>query len=87
MLFTKPTNLNGVELKSELAAAGVSVERITVEADGQISIDVASKDSSKVAQIVAAHNGSTVAPEPTIDEKLSSVGLSLNDLKSALGIA
>lgn len=27
-----------------------------------------------------------VAPEPTIEEKLASVGLSLSDLKSALGL-
>jgi hypothetical protein len=31
-----------------------------------------------------AHDGST--PEPTISEKLASVGLSLDDLKVALGI-
>ena len=27
------------------------------------------------------------APEPTIEEKLASVGLSINDLKTALGIS
>ena len=36
--------------------------------------------------VVAAHNGTTIAPEPTIDEKLASVGLSISSLKSALGI-
>jgi hypothetical protein len=33
---------------------------------------------------LASHDGST--PEPTISEKLASVGLSIDDLKAALGI-
>jgi hypothetical protein len=36
------------------------------------------------AAVVAAHVG--IDTEPTIDDKLASVGLSLNDLKAALGI-
>ena len=39
---------------------------------------------SKETILEAAKN--YVKPEPTIDDKLSSVGLSLNDLKAALGL-
>jgi Ser/Thr protein kinase RdoA (MazF antagonist) len=84
MLFTKPTNLNGVELIAELATAGIAVERIVLEANGQLSVPVDAKDEAKAATVIAAHNGTTVAPEPTIAEKLASVGLSLEELKTAL---
>lgn len=84
MLFTKPTNLNGAELIAELAAQGITVERIIVEADGQLSVPVAAKDEAKAATIVAAHNGTTVAAEPSIADKLASVGLSIEELKTAL---
>ncbi len=33
---------------------------------------------------LAAHDGTT--PEPTVAEKLASVGLSIDDLKAALGV-
>jgi len=84
MLFTKPANLNGAELIAELAAAGVIVERVVLEADGQLNIDVATKDSAKVDEVLTSHNGTIIAPEPTISEKLASVGLSLEELKAAL---
>jgi len=35
--------------------------------------------------LIEAHNP-TPAPEPTVEDKLASVGLSLTDLKSALGL-
>jgi len=87
MLCTKPTNLNGAELIAELSAVGVIVERIVLEGNGQLSVPIATKDEAKAAAVIAAHNGSTIAPELSIDDKLASVGLSLTDLKSALGIA
>jgi len=82
--FTKPQNLNGAELKEELAAEGIVVEKIYDNADGTISFKA--NNESKAAGIVAAHNGTTVAPEPTIADKLASVGLNLDDLKAALGL-
>lgn len=84
MLFTKPENLNGTELIAELKAAGITVERVAVEWDGQLSVPVSDKDKAKAAAVIAAHNGNTVAPELTIAEKLASVGLSLEELKTAL---
>lgn len=86
MLFTKPTNLNGTQLIAELAVQGITVERITIEANGQLFVPVDAKNEDKAAVVIAAHNGTTVAPEPTIEQKLASVGLNLEDLKSALGL-
>jgi hypothetical protein len=88
--FTKPTNLNGAELCDEIEAVGIHINRATsprLDDDGSFWLDISAKDESKVADIVAAHNGTTVAPEPTIEDKLTSVGLNLNDLKTALGLA
>lgn len=38
------------------------------------------------AEVEAEINNPTPTPEPTIEDKLASVGLSLPDLKSALGL-
>lgn len=85
--FTKPQNLNGTELMAELNTAGVSIlNSPIIDGEGNFWLDIAEKDKAKAAPIVAAHNGTMVAPEPTLDEKLASVGLSVADLKSALGL-
>ena len=82
--FTKPENLNGTELKQELAASGIVIESIKDNLYGTISFDT--DKVSEATSIVAAHNGTTEAPELTISEKLASVGLSIDDLKVALGL-
>ena len=86
--FTKPKNLNGAELLDELAAIGIVLDKIMqapqIDGEGRFWLDVSEADKDKVAQVVAAHNGTTVAPEPTIEDKLASVGLSLDELKAAL---
>ena len=82
--FTKPENLNGAELITQLAAVGIIVDKVFDNADGTIGFDT--NNESAAATVVAAHNGTTVAPEPTIEDKLASVGLSLSDLKTALGL-
>lgn len=85
--FTKPENLNGKELLDELLAVGVVVEGLPIDdGAGNLILNIASKDEAKAAAVVAAHNGTTIAPVPTIEDKLASVGLNLTDLKSALGL-
>ena len=85
--FDKPANLNGTELLAELAAVKVKVaEPPTVDADGALWLDIAEKDKAKAEPIVAAHNGTTVAPEPTVEQKLANAGLNIQDLKAALGL-
>ena len=86
--FDKPENLNGAELLDELAAVGIVLDLTTqaplIDGNGDLWLDVKLEDKSKVAAVVTAHNGTTVAPEPTIADKLASVGLSLDELKSAI---
>jgi hypothetical protein len=84
--FTKPTNLNGTELLAELNAAGVSITDFPlIDGNGDFWLDITEADKVKATAIVAAHNGTIIAPEPTIADKLASVGLSIEELKAALG--
>lgn len=85
--FNKPANLNGAELLAELAAASVVVAGLPVDdAQGNLLLDIKKADEAKATPIVAAHNGTTVAPQPTVADKLASVGLSIEDLRAALGV-
>ena len=83
-IFTKPQNLNGTELMQELAEVGLIVQSIEDLANGTIGF--VTDNESAAASVVAAHNGTTIAPEPTVEDKLASVGLSITDLKAALGL-
>lgn len=84
--FNKPQNLNGAELLNELKAVGITVEGLPlIDEDGNLWLNITEADKDKATSIVAAHNGTTVAPEPTIADKLASVGLSIEELKAALG--
>ena len=82
--FNKPKNLNGAELLAELKTVGLEIGLIKDNSDGTISFEVSNEELAN--EIVLAHNGTTIAPEPTIEEKLASVGLNVADLKSALGL-
>jgi hypothetical protein len=82
--FDKPINLNGAELLAELKAAGIKATKIIQNGNENIEIDV--DDEVKAKPIIQAHNGTVIPAEPTVEEKLASVGLSLSDLKTALGL-
>ena len=82
--FDKPTKLNGAELKAELGAIGIVVDEIFDFADGTIGF--ITDDEIEAAKIVKKHVGNVEAKQATIEDKLASVGLSVSDLKSALGI-
>lgn len=82
--FDKPTNLNGAELLAELKALGIKATKIIQNGNESIEIDL--DDEAKAKPIIEAHNGTVIPPEPTVEEKLASVGLSLPDLKQALGL-
>lgn len=83
--FNKPVNLNGTELLDELKGVGVTVEGLPlIDENGDFWLDIKPADKAKATPIVAAHDGTTIAPEPTVADKLASVGLSIEDLKAAL---
>ena len=85
--FDKPQNLNGSELMDELNSAGVQiVNSPKIDGNGIFWLDIDPADEAKAKPIVAAHNGTTIAPEPTVADKLASVGLTIDDLKEALGL-
>lgn len=88
--FIKPQNLNGAELRQELLEAGVAITQastsVVVEGDGLLYLDILDKDADSATTVVAAHNGTIIPSEPTVADKLASVGLNLDDLKEALGL-
>jgi hypothetical protein len=85
--FNRPTNLNGAELRTELNAVGIEMSGSPfIDGAGDFWLDIAAKDKVKASTIVAAHNGTIIPPEPTVEQKLESVGLNLEDLKAALGL-
>ncbi len=83
-IFERPKNLNGAELLNELLAADLSVSTVADYNDGTIGLDV--NDEQKARTIISKHNGTIIASEATIEQKLASVGLNLDDLKTALGL-
>ena len=89
--FNKPKNLNGAELIIELKEAGISflsdgIQSPAIDADGNLLLNIEESDKSKAEVIVANHNGTTTVSELTVEQKLESVGLSINDLKKVLGL-
>ncbi len=83
--FTKPTNLNGTELLTELNAAGIAItEAPFVDGNGDLFLNIAESNAKKAEAVITNHDGTIVAPEPTIADKLASVGLSIDELKAAL---
>ena len=85
--FNKPKNLNGAELLQQLNNNGVEITQPPlIDGNGDFWLDIAVADEAKAQTVVAAHNGTTVAPEPTVADKLANAGLTVEDLKAALGL-
>ena len=83
--FSKPVNFNGAELVSELEQSGISInDRPLIDGNGNLWLDIDEKDKLKVEDILKNHNGTIIPPEPTLETKLASVGISLPELKAAL---
>jgi hypothetical protein len=86
----KPTNLDGVELRAELRAAGVDItdgrNAVFIDDNGILYLEIAAKDKAKADEVIAKHNGKQTAPELSIAEKLASIGLTIDDLKTALAL-
>ena len=85
--FNKPTNLNGAELIAELKSVGVVVEGYPeIDGNGDLWLNINAADENIANQIVAVHNGNIIPREPTVQDKLAFVGLSIDDLKQVLGL-
>jgi hypothetical protein len=87
--FDKPEKLNGEQLRQELKAANVvlpdALSDLFDDGIDGLWLNIADKDESKAKTIIDAHIPKPI-PEPTIEQKLASVGLNLEDLKAALGL-
>jgi hypothetical protein len=73
-----PAQLNGDQLQSEIGATNLYVleDKLVIESD---------KTEAQIKGIIAAHVPAPKA-EQTVADKLASVGLSIDDLKSVLGL-
>ena len=78
LTFPIPAQLNGEQLCKELNAELVYI-------NGDLLYIVGDLTKEQAAAGIAAHKPIPI-PEPTIADKLASVGLSVADLKTALGL-
>lgn len=76
--FAIPAQLDGEQLKAHLKCEEVYIRGDKLVIGGELTLEQAKAG-------LAAHVA-LVIPEPTINEKLASVGLSIDDLKAALGL-
>ena len=83
--FNTPAKLNGNQLITELVSAGVSIDEFDspfIDGNGDLWLKIDSKDEKKAKSVVDSHIG--IDRVPTIEEKLSSIGLNFEELKAAL---
>ena len=84
--FDKPIKLDGAQLCDELEAIGIVVDKDKnpiVDGEGVLWLNINPADTQKAQDVLNAHVPKP-APEPTIADKLASVGLSLDELKAAI---
>ena len=83
MLVNKKINL--AQLDAELNGKGLN--GVVNDLDEVLEVHLADNNDATEAELLAAINAhQAVFAEPTIEEKLASVGLSIDDLKVALGL-
>ena len=86
--FDLPTNFNGAQFCQELENSGIVVDNkadMWATSEGVLWLNIDTKDTQKAQDVLNAHIPQP-KPEPTIEDKLASVGLTLPDLKAALGL-
>jgi hypothetical protein len=76
--FPRPAEIDGLQLKDELKCQDVYFREDILVISGELSYDQASAG-------LKAHKPKPKI-EPTLEDKLSMVGLSVADLKAALGL-
>jgi hypothetical protein len=89
MIFVNLTkNIHGELLKEELAAQGLNTDIViyTFPEGNKIEMNGLSESDRELAELTLdAHIAPSLA-EPTVAEKLASVGLSIEELKTELGL-
>ena len=86
--FDTPTNLNGEELVAELNVIGVEVtNRPLIDENKNLWLNIAESDKDKVASIVAAHNGTMIAPDVATVKAalLARLGITAEEAQLLLG--
>jgi len=89
--FTQPTNLNGAELRQELNAGGAVISdnsnAVSIDGNGDFWLDIKAADKTKAETIVAAHNGTTVAPDTSAAKAalLARLGITADEAKLLIG--
>lgn len=88
--FKTPTTLDGKQLVEELRLSGVAIEdarngTVVIDGNGELWLDIVEDDKTKAEEVVKKHIARP-RPELSIEEKLESVGLKIDDLKAALGL-
>ena len=86
ILFDKPINFEGVQFCDELEAVGVVINRNTsplIDGNGSLWLDINPTDTQKAQDVLNAHIPVPTS-EPTIADKLASVGLDFEELKAAI---
>lgn len=84
--FIRPTNFNGADLEAELLIKGIKLQSLPEVIGDDLFLAIDESESTVAAEVVKNHNGTIVAPEQTITEKLASLGINLQDIKTALGL-
>lgn len=86
--FNAPAVLSGSQLKKELNAAGVKIDlgadSIEIDGNGDLWLAIVAKDEAKAQAVLDAHVPAVASSEPTLQEKLESIGLTIEELKTAL---
>lgn len=86
--FNAPAALSGQQLKNELIAAGVKIslgaDSIEMDGNGNLWLGIAAKDEAKAQEVLDAHSPVFAPVQISLEEKLESIGLTIEELKTAL---
>jgi len=83
--FSLPEELNAEQLVNEIEENGISINRDELPLiDGNKDFWLAVDEKDREAVQAVLDNHKAVFKQPTIEDKLASVGLSLDELKAAI---
>jgi hypothetical protein len=86
--FNAPAILSGSQLKKELNAAGVKIDlgadSIEINGNGDLLLAIAKKDEAKAQEVIDAHSPVFAPTGTTLEQKLETIGLTIEELKTAL---